>query len=273
MCQQQFHVPAFLFHCFSGFAPHPMSEPVMDTISGQIPDMAKEPRAEDEDEGKRPKDGSSVLPADEQTDVGVAAEPVQREDKGREEYAKGNYEEAAKAWAVALKSCKYIRDKGFYSSKPEQMEEVHQMEMRNNLNMAQCQLKLRDWAQAVSFADKALERDPRHAKGLYRKAVALKELSKFDEAITALENLLEEEPDNKAGQSLLPETRRAQQLYERKAREVSRKMIGGCGSGADRAGPEAGVSFRGGVLRRITGLLSFCPSRRPVSSGAEQRVR
>merc|ERR1719240_1384951 len=79
------------------------------------------------------------------------------QDKGKEEYNKGNYEEAVKAWSTSLKSVKYIMDKGFYKDNPEQLEEVHQIHLRLNLNMSQASLKLEDWRKAIGYADKVLE--------------------------------------------------------------------------------------------------------------------
>lgn len=146
-------------------------------------------------------------------------------DRGNEEYGKGNFEEAAKAWSRSLKSVKYILDKEFYTGKDDQLREVHEMELRLSLNLSQCFLKLREWRQAITFADRSLTRDAHNAKALYRKALALRELDRFAEAGAVLEKLLAADPDNPAARLLAAEVRRAKQVYELKARKVSQKMF------------------------------------------------
>lgn len=148
-------------------------------------------------------------------------------DKGNEEYEKGNYEEAVKAWARSLQSVRYILNKGFYQHSEEQQKEVHGMEIRLCLNMAQGYLKTKDWNNAVSHADKVLELDPSNSKALYRKASALMQLLSFKEAAAVLEKLLQVEPGNKAAKNLLNEARRKAEVGERKAKKMSQKMLSG----------------------------------------------
>merc|ERR1719210_2258729 len=154
-------------------------------------------------------------------EVGLeSAEGAQKtdKDKGNEEYQKGNYEEAVKAWNRSLTSVKYIIDKQFYDHNKEQLQEVHAMELRLCLNMAQGYLKTRDWANAITHADKALSRDANNAKALYRKASALMQMLSFNEAAAVLEKLMEVEPKNAAAKSMHAEARRNEQRSERKAK-------------------------------------------------------
>jgi len=148
-------------------------------------------------------------------------------EKGKEEYNKGNYEEALKSWQRSLKSVRYIVDKGLYRDKPDQLAEVDQMEMKLWLNMSQGYLKVRDWTQAVEFSDKVIGREPGNSKALYRKAQALYELNRFTEACETAETLLTLEPENAAAKALLAQMRRGEERYREKAKKLSKKMLSG----------------------------------------------
>lgn len=145
-------------------------------------------------------------------------------DQGKNEYQKGNYEEAVKAWARSHQSIKYILDKKLYTDKPDQLKEVHDMEITVCNNMAQGSLKTGDWTKAVEYADLALRIEPNNAKALWRKASAHKALLSFDEAIAVLEKLLQVEPANAAAKALLAEVRQLNEKSNRKLKRMSEKV-------------------------------------------------
>jgi len=138
---------------------------------------------------------------------GTDGAPQKGLDKGKNEYQKGNYEEAVKAWARSHQSIRYILDKNLYKDKPDQLKEVYDMEITVCNNMAQGSLKTGDWAKAVEYADMALRIEPNNAKALWRKASAQKALLSYPEAIAVLEKLLQVEPANAAAKALLAEVR------------------------------------------------------------------
>ena len=76
-------------------------------------------------------------------------------------------------------------------------------------NRAQCHLKLRRFAEAVSDCDAALALDASHVKSRFRRATARKELGQTAAAIDDLQRVLQLEPHNKPAQSALPSIRRA----------------------------------------------------------------
>jgi len=196
---------------------------------------------------------AEVLPADEASCVGdvdeaavdeetsrenlksAEQEKEKEKDKGNEAYAKGDYEDAVKAWTRSLQSVKYILDKKLYEGegKEDQQEEVFKMELRLCLNLAQGNLKLGEWNKAIEMADRALARDAKNGKALYRKACALEKLLSFSEAISVLEILLREDPNNAAARSMLQECRRHAERGERKAKKMSQKMFSVMGGERD----------------------------------------
>merc|ERR1712190_367455 len=91
--------------------------------------------------------------------------------------------------------------------------------------MAQGYLKTGEWTNAITYADRALGRDEKCVKALYRKATALQQMLSFKEAIAVLEQLLRVEPENAAAKSMLAEIRRSSQVNERKEKRMSQKMF------------------------------------------------
>ncbi|XP_074303343.1 uncharacterized protein LOC141637819 [Silene latifolia] len=65
------------------------------------------------------------------------------------------------------------------------------------LNLAACATKLQGFEEALIYCSLVLQFFPRHAKALFRKAVALKKLNRFPEARSVLEEARLAEPHNK----------------------------------------------------------------------------
>lgn len=179
-------------------------------------------------------------------------------DAGKEEYQKGNYEAAIKAWSRSLSSAKYILDKGLYNHNEEQLMEVKAIELRLNLNLSQANLKAGNFTEAVNYADKALTCSPNNTKALYRKASALMRLLSFAEAAEALEQLLQAEPGNAAGRAMLAEARRNAVLGERRAKRMSQKMFAGLAGAGDGVGLPAAAQGRLAQLCSVPARLLLC---------------
>jgi len=177
---------------------------------------------DDEDEEDEDEEGG--------VDQGKGLEDAESEqkdskDKGNEEYEKGDFDAAVKAWKRSLQSVKYIQKKGFYDQKPEQQQEVQGMEIRLSLNIAQGYLKIKDWTNAIVHADKVLEFEPSNPKALYRKASAMMQMCSYSEVIMVLEQLLQVEPDNKAAKDMIAKAQRSKEVSDRKAKKMSQRMF------------------------------------------------
>jgi len=146
-------------------------------------------------------------------------------DTGKDEYNAGNFQAAVKAWQQSLQSVKYILDKGLYDKKPDQLREVHEMEYKLNVKMAQGHFKLGEWCKTVEFADKALTRDPQNTKALYHKAKSQMHLLDFEEAARTWQALLKVEPDSATARVSLSEAKRKAQVGAMKAKKMSQKIF------------------------------------------------
>lgn len=74
-------------------------------------------------------------------------------------------------------------------------------------NRAQCQLKLRDYAEALKSCEKAVELDAKNEKAMYRCMLAHSYLGQLDAAIRAGERTLQMNPRNAPTQKFLEELR------------------------------------------------------------------
>ncbi|KAI0777062.1 hypothetical protein BC629DRAFT_1525112 [Irpex lacteus] len=83
-------------------------------------------------------------------------------------------------------------------------------------NMAACHIKKNNWKRAVETADKALAKNSKNSKALFRKAKALGELGYFEKAEAMLTELLKEDPpDAPIIQAELTRLRAAEKVREK----------------------------------------------------------
>lgn len=64
------------------------------------------------------------------------------------------------------------------------------------LNTTFCQMKLNKWKELILVSDKILEFDEKNCKALYRKSLALKELTEYQKAFDCIEQFLKKIDDN-----------------------------------------------------------------------------
>ncbi|CAL1716651.1 unnamed protein product [Somion occarium] len=91
-------------------------------------------------------------------------------------------------------------------------------------NMAQCHIKRSNWKRAVETADKALAKNPKNSKVLFRKAKGLGELGHFEKAEKILEELLKEDSSDAA--SVKAELERLRALDKEREKKHNQKFKG-----------------------------------------------
>mmetsp|Transcript_143178 Transcript_143178/g.275100 ORF Transcript_143178/g.275100 Transcript_143178/m.275100 type:complete len:314 (+) Transcript_143178:105-1046(+) len=180
------------------------------------------------------------------------AEGIKEKEKGKEAYEKGNYEAAVEAWCMARGSFKYIVERKLYEDNPEKLEEVYQLQVLINLNLAQASLKNKEFYQAVTHANKVLEVEPRNVKALYRKAAALIDASAFVEAKDTINKLLDVEPGNAKAKQMMLDAERKERASLKSSKKAARKIIGNF-----ERDPRAGLTFRENVKRVASFLIEY----------------
>mmetsp|Transcript_117601 Transcript_117601/g.183726 ORF Transcript_117601/g.183726 Transcript_117601/m.183726 type:complete len:259 (-) Transcript_117601:48-824(-) len=155
------------------------------------------------------------------------AEGVRQKEQGKEAYAQGNYEEAVDAWCMARGTFKHIVERELFKDNPEKLEEVKQLQLVVNLNLAQGYLKNKEFHQAVTHANKVLEVEPQNEKALYRKAAALIDASSYAEAKDTLDRLLEVDPSNASAKQMLNDVARKSAASAKSRKKAAQKMMAG----------------------------------------------
>ena len=131
------------------------------------------------------------------------------------------------------------------------------------LNQAQCQLQLRAWAKAEKLCDGVLQREPRHAKALYRRGAALMRQGEARRARADLRAAYRAAPTDRGVRQLLDECERTVRKEAQQERAYTSRMFaappetaiaeppdGGARGEAGRAGGLGGAAPAGGSWRR-----------------------
>ena len=78
------------------------------------------------------------------------------------------------------------------------MKEVDSLKLPLYLNIAACQMKMRQYEYAIKNCTKALEIDGENIKALYRRCIALTEINEFERARKDAEEALSIDESNQA---------------------------------------------------------------------------
>jgi tetratricopeptide (TPR) repeat protein len=112
----------------------------------------------------------------------------------------GNDYFKAKKYNQALR--KYKRGLEFvestYNASEEEKKKVTEMKVLLNLNLAQCNLNLREWKTAIENCNKALEHDKANPKAFFRRGVARSALDEWSLASADFDKALELSPGDAA---------------------------------------------------------------------------
>nr|XP_033772997.1 FK506-binding protein-like [Geotrypetes seraphini]XP_033772998.1 FK506-binding protein-like [Geotrypetes seraphini]XP_033772999.1 FK506-binding protein-like [Geotrypetes seraphini]XP_033773000.1 FK506-binding protein-like [Geotrypetes seraphini] len=138
-------------------------------------------------------------------------------ERGTQNFRQGNAWGAAQRYGRALRFLVSVT-----AAVPLEMaEEYDRTKMALYANLAACQLRLGQYENAARNCDKALEREPRTIKALYRRAVAHAALNELEKAGVDLQEVLRLEPGNVAAQR---ELRRLTEKVREQDAEMAKKM-------------------------------------------------
>ncbi|XP_030051187.1 FK506-binding protein-like [Microcaecilia unicolor] len=138
-------------------------------------------------------------------------------EQGTQNFRQGNAWGAARRYGRALRFLVSLA-----AAVPLEMaEEYDRIKMALHANLAACQLRLGQYENAARSCDKALEREPRAIKALYRRAVAHAALNELEKAGVDLQEVLRLEPGNAAARQ---ELRRLTEKVREQDTEMAKKM-------------------------------------------------
>ncbi|KAI0342797.1 TPR-like protein [Trametopsis cervina] len=151
----------------------------------------------------------------------------QKKDVGDEAFKKGEVKDALRAYHEALmylngisKNMQQAMSTSASSAQDEEENkpktESDEMLEKIYSNMAACHIKQSNWKRAVETADKALAKNSKNSKALFRKAKGLGEQGFFERAEKILEELLKEDSaDGPAIRAELARLRAADKVREK----------------------------------------------------------
>ncbi|KAF8628013.1 hypothetical protein AX15_004131 [Amanita polypyramis BW_CC] len=127
-------------------------------------------------------------------------EAKQKKDAGDQAFKVGNMREAllwyhqALLYLVGLDKSSYDGLKGLPSAEPDSMQVQQKSETDETIskiyaNMSACHIKQGNWNRAIETADKALAKNSKNYKAMFRKGKALGEWGYFEKAEKILEQL------------------------------------------------------------------------------------
>ena len=139
----------------------------------------------------------------------------------------GNKLYLAKRVTLALK--RYKRALGFleadYSMNPEQKAQAKKERIPCHLNIAACEMYLKNYRAAIEACNKALEIESHNVKARLRKAKALYLMQEWEDSKALLETLADDEPDNADVKKELVTVRKAMHEAEVKQRGHYKNMF------------------------------------------------
>ena len=143
-----------------------------------------------------------------------------RKDQGNTYFKSGKLDKAEKKYKLALE---FVESD--YGLEDDQKSAAKTLKATLYANLAQVLLNQKNYAEVLSFTNKALTEDGGNLKALFRRAKAHNALSEWDEAKRDLKDLLERDPANADAQRELAATNDAIREYDRKQKSAYGNMF------------------------------------------------
>lgn len=141
--------------------------------------------------------------------------------EANELFSHGNYKHAAARYTKALSHCAK-----FHDLNPEDMEEVKQVKLSLNLNLALAYYKLQKYDQSLRVCNEALHIDENSTKALYRRAMVYYEKKKWEDANQDLKKAAGIAPEDKAIKKLQGNVDVMIKRQKVKEKKMAQKMFG-----------------------------------------------
>eukprot|EP00918_Siedleckia_nematoides_P044060 GHVU01096312.1.p1 GENE.GHVU01096312.1~~GHVU01096312.1.p1 ORF type:complete len:335 (+),score=84.54 GHVU01096312.1:357-1361(+) len=239
---------------------------------GGRPLIPVEGEEEDDSDSGSDDEAGAEEESDDEADEPIDDGTFQGKEKGKEAFAKGDYAEACKLWQQTLRSCNFVLSKNAYGGK--ELEDLQNLKLTLNLNLAMGNIKLRDFSGAITFADAALQQDPANIKAVYRKAKAHLERSEYDECVRVINYASPEANVGSNSEVTTLKLTAQHKIKEHLAKEkrMAQKIMGGFAATAASDEKEKGSFFSlatikaafSCLLKPIMAPFSYCKRKRPA---------
>lgn len=154
---------------------------------------------------------------------------------GNEHFEYYEFEKAARCYGAAIKSVDGVTAEVV----PDDLiATVNELLINCGNNLAQCYLKLNEFAKAESAAIAVLTLEPSNLKALYRGGISAMRQDRFDESRKAFDKLMSLDPQNSAGLTRLDELNRLEKAYKLKEHKMMKEMSKGIFGSAKKVEPK-----------------------------------
>lgn len=150
-----------------------------------------------------------------------------RKEEGNALFKEQKFREAAAKYEKAVGYFEYS-----FGLKDDEKEEVNALKLPCLLNMAMCQLKTEDFADAKLNCSKALDVDTKNVKALFRRAKAQAALGDYDLAKTDIREAVKYAPNNKELRAEFARIKQLEAQHQAKEKGMAQRMFAG-GLGGD----------------------------------------
>ncbi|BFZ05343.1 hypothetical protein BsWGS_08383 [Bradybaena similaris] len=166
-----------------------------------------------------------------------------RKAKGTDFFKKGLIEKARTNYNTILE---YLD--GESSLEGEEKEKRDVLVLAARLNLAACELKLGDDAEAIKHCNEALEISPNNAKAYFRRAQAHQNRKDFDKALSDYQQVELLEPDNKAAKNQIVFCKRKlQELHQQEKKLYANMFSNITQQRSQKTEPDSSSVFRDGI--------------------------
>lgn len=142
-----------------------------------------------------------------------------KKEKGTKFFKEGKYDKAVKQYKKIID---YLESE---NAEGETAEKVKSLILAAHLNTSMCNLKLQKYAEAQKNCDKALEKDARNEKGLFRRGQALFAQKDYELAMKDFLVVLEVNPENKAAKNEATLCRQKIKAFHEKEKRIFGNMF------------------------------------------------
>jgi len=141
---------------------------------------------------------------------------------GNQFYQEENFEAAANCYVKAVK----CSNEGAPSTdNSELLQEFNTLKIKCLNNLTTCQIKIRDYQEALKNCNQTLDIEPENAKALYKKGKILSSMSEYDQAIECLTKSARLEPNDPTIRDELSKAKQKRIEYQKKEKSLFSTMI------------------------------------------------
>lgn len=152
--------------------------------------------------------------------------PGQEKDEGNKFWKDKDYLNASKSYSKALLAFNHLLRENLFKDEEQLIKMTNEIQLPCLLNLSACYLSLGyGYQNIVIHCTDALKIQENNVKALYRRAIALTNLDKFEEAKKDIEAALNIEPQNASLHRIDADLVKRKKAYKEKTKKIAKKVF------------------------------------------------